>query len=65
MIKAVCEEILDSDDLDAPGPACGYQVRLTRKWIDEVGAPICPRCQVAMQVELPADAPEGDEEGGE
>jgi len=28
LIKAVCE--------------CGYTVRITRKWIDELGAPLCP-----------------------
>jgi hypothetical protein len=36
MLKALCE--------------CGYTVRLTRKWIDEVGAPICPACEIRMTV---------------
>lgn len=29
----------------------GYKVRLSQKWIDEVGAPICPCCGLAMEVE--------------
>jgi hypothetical protein len=46
MIKATCE-----------CDGCGYTVRLTRKWIEEVGAPICPKHLVPMTVEL------GDELG--
>lgn len=38
MIKAECEET-------------GYKVRLSRKWIEEVGAPICPCCGASMEVE--------------
>lgn len=34
MIKCECEE-------------CGYVVRTSRKWIDEMGAPICP-CQMGI-----------------
>jgi hypothetical protein len=30
-------------------PECGYLARVTAKWIDAVGAPICPRCDIAMQ----------------
>jgi len=30
LIKALCDE-------------CGYTVRITRKWVSEVGAPHCPR----------------------
>lgn len=30
-------------------PMCGYVVRVTRKWIDEAGEPICPQDLVAMQ----------------
>lgn len=57
MIKAVCEEIYD-------GETCGYQVRLTRKWIDSVGAPICPRCNERMACEG-VDLGGGDEPEGE
>lgn len=35
--KAVCD-------------ACGYTVRVTRKWLDDVGAPICPCSGEAMTV---------------
>ncbi len=41
----------------------GYKVRLTRKWIDELGAPICPCCEQRMIVDLPAEDPEEDPEG--
>lgn len=29
----------------------GYKVRLSQKWIDEHGAPICPCCGLVMEVE--------------
>jgi hypothetical protein len=45
--------------LKAECPACGYTVRLAKKWVVEVGAPICPKHDV-MIVELPDDE-EGDE----
>lgn len=28
--------------IKAECPECGYNVRVTRKWLDEVGAPLCP-----------------------
>jgi hypothetical protein len=28
--------------------ACGYTARVTRKWVDEAGAPICPVDQIEM-----------------
>ena len=28
--------------LKASCPGCGYTVRVTRKWLDDVGAPLCP-----------------------
>lgn len=28
--------------------SCGFNCRLTRKWLEEVGAPICPACEVQM-----------------
>lgn len=31
-------------------PECGYIARTTSKWIDEVGAPICPADMVSMEV---------------
>lgn len=37
--------------LKASCPRCGYPVRITRKWLDEVGAPICPTDEVQMEVE--------------
>lgn len=49
MVKCVCDE-------------CGYTCRTTRKWLDEVGAPICPKHRkVAMGYEIP-DELEGDED---
>lgn len=33
-------------------PECGYTVRTTRKWLDDVGAPICP-AHDEMKFELP------------
>jgi hypothetical protein len=38
MLKVLC-----------PDPACGYQVRTTRKWI-EIGTPTCP-CGNKMELE--------------
>jgi hypothetical protein len=32
-------------------PDCGYNVRVTRKWLDEVGAPLCPCNETAMTPE--------------
>jgi hypothetical protein len=31
---------------------CGYTVRITAKWVDEIGAPVCPK-HGAMNVERP------------
>lgn len=33
-------------------PDCGYVVRVTRKWLDEAGAPICPVHEVAFKEEV-------------
>lgn len=52
MIKAVCTE----DD-------CGYTARLTRKWIDALGAPICPAHGVMTCEGL--DPQDGEDEGEE
>ena len=32
-------------------PKCGYVARVTRKWLDDIGAPICPSCKVAFKEE--------------
>lgn len=29
---------------------CGYLARITSKWIDEAGCPICPTCDLSMDV---------------
>lgn len=42
---------------------CGYTVRMSRKWLDTVGAPDCPACQETMTCE--GDAGEGDQEFAE
>lgn len=34
-------------------PECGYVVRVTRKWLDEAGAPLCPVHKIAFQEEVP------------
>ncbi len=41
---------------------CGYSVRITRKWIDEVGAPHCPE-HGAMQVDVLDSKDKDDDEG--
>jgi hypothetical protein len=40
---------------------CGYNVRVTRKWVESDGAPICPTDKVAMK----CDAVDGEEEEDE
>lgn len=30
-------------------PLCGYLVRVTTKWMDEAGAPVCPQCLISME----------------
>ena len=40
---------------------CGYNARVTRKWLDESGAPLCPCNKKAMKFEIP-DELEGDDE---
>jgi hypothetical protein len=41
-------------------PECGYIARVTAKWLDEAGAPICPTDQISMGGE-DEDEGEGDE----
>lgn len=40
---------------------CGYNVRVTRKWLEEAGAPLCPCNKHAMKFEIP-DELEGEDE---
>lgn len=42
-------------------PECGYTVRTTRKWLDAVGAPVCPR-NGAWEEEIESDEEEGEPE---
>jgi hypothetical protein len=51
MIKCVCG-------------VCGFTVRTTRKWLDEVGVPHCPR-DGEMNAELPADDSGDPDDDGE
>ena len=37
------------------GEGCGYTVRITAKWVDDIGAPLCPR-HGAMGVDRPKAA---------
>lgn len=46
LIKAACE-------------TCGYTVRVTRKWLDQSGTPLCPEGHGAMLADDPEDG--GDE----
>lgn len=48
LVKAECE--------------CGYNVRVTRKWLEEIGAPICPHNRKVMKYEIPEEL---ESEGGE
>jgi hypothetical protein len=50
MIKMECEK-------------CGYVARTTRKWLEEVGAPLCACNKQPMKFELPVE--DDKEEGGE
>lgn len=44
LLKAACTHQDEGED------ACGYTVRVTRKWVDQLGAPHCP-VHGAMEVE--------------
>jgi hypothetical protein len=39
---------------------CGYNVRMSRKWLHEIGAPICPACEIQMHVAGDSDEEEGE-----
>jgi hypothetical protein len=49
---------------DCADPACGYTVRVTAKWVRELGPPGCPK-HGPMEVALPADGEEGETETDE
>lgn len=50
LLKAVC-----------PAPGCGYTVRITAKWVTEIGLPLCPKHE-AMNVDSPSDENEDQPE---
>lgn len=37
--------------LKATCPSCGYLIRITAKWIEEVGLPLCPACDKELEQE--------------
>ena len=41
---------------------CGYIARTVQKWLDEAGAPICPKDKVPMKVQLAEEDVDGDDE---
>jgi SprT-like family len=45
--------------------ACGYVVRTTRKWLEEIGAPLCACNKKAMHFELPDEDTDEDDGGDE
>jgi hypothetical protein len=60
-------QLLATCEAQGEGSDCyGYKVRLSRKWIDLLGAPICPVCMVQMVCEgldpQDQDGPEGEDE---
>jgi hypothetical protein len=40
---------------------CGYNVRVTRKWLDAAGAPLCPCNSETMGFEIPKELEKDDE----
>jgi hypothetical protein len=46
---------------------CGYTARTTRKWLDEVGAPLCPCNHQPMSFEIPDELKDkdADDDGGD
>ena len=41
---------------------CGYTVRTSRKWLDDVGAPLCPCNKKVMGYEIPDELEDGGDE---
>lgn len=48
LVKACCSE-------------CGYTVRVTRKWLDDSGAPLCPKHMTSLVADIPDDDEEDDQ----
>jgi hypothetical protein len=46
--------------LKAACPECGYTVRVTRKWVDGAGTPLCP-CNPEEPLAMVVDGEEGKE----
>lgn len=46
--------------IKAECPKTDYCVRITRKWLEEVGAPICPCCKKEMSFEIPEELVQDD-----
>jgi hypothetical protein len=44
-VPAPSMRMLKVSEQDEKCAAVGYTVRMTRKWLDEFGAPICPACR--------------------
>lgn len=44
---------------------CGYTVRTSRKWLDDIGAPICPCNKKVMGFEIPDELDSDDDDGGD
>jgi hypothetical protein len=44
---------------ECAGDGCGYTVRITAKWVDEIGPPLCPR-HGAMAVDRAEEASEAE-----
>lgn len=48
LLKAVCQTTEFPKHCKAMCPANGYTVRVTRKWVDRFGPPLCPKCSHPM-----------------
>jgi hypothetical protein len=60
--KAALLAALVEAEADAPGSrllkvmcpsGCGYVVRVTKKWLESLGAPLCPGCEQFMELSAP------------
>lgn len=51
--------------LKAKCATCDYTVRVTRKWVEDKGAPICPCNKESMVVDMPEGEDDDGEEGTE
>jgi hypothetical protein len=57
LLKAWCNQDSCRAEDDKP-----YTVRITRKWLDEYGAPICPNCNARMWDDRDTDGAEAPKE---